>query len=89
MSTIYKLCKYNFLWNCLEFSDKMDLTFQTRIINNIKHHRHTIFLKFRYRLLTSVTILGLETNASIYSTIKENLILFCRKFSAFVVAVIN
>ena len=31
ISTIYKLFQYNFWWNCLEFSDKMDMTIQIKI----------------------------------------------------------
>ena len=66
----------------------MDVTIQTRIFNNVKH-RHAICLKFGDRFFTSLTMLVLEARASICSTFKENLILYCRKFSAFVVAVIN
>ena len=66
----------------------MNLTIQARIFNNIKHH-HEIGLKYGERFFAFVTMLPLETKASIGSTIKENQILYCRKFSAFVVAVIN
>ena len=59
-----------------------------RILNNVKYS-HAICLKFGDRFFTSLTMLGLEVKASICSANKENLILYCRKFSAFVVAVIN
>ena len=45
-------------------------------------HRDAIYLKFGDRCFTSLTTLGLEAKASICSTIKEILILYCRKFSA-------
>ena len=82
------LFPYNFWWKCLEFSDKMDLTIQMKIFNNVKH-RHEICLKFGDKLLISLTMLGCEAKVSICSAIKENLISYCRKFSEFVVAVIN
>ena len=85
---LYKLIKYNFCWNCLEFSDKMYLTIQMKIFNNVKH-RHAICLKFGNSCFTSLTMLGSKAKASICSAIKENLILHCRTFSVFVIAVIN
>ena len=45
-------------------------------------------LKSGNKFLTSLTKLVLKAKASICSTSKENLLLSCRKFSAFVIAVI-
>ena len=54
------------------------------IIYNIQHC-HAIRLKFGDKILTSLTKLVLAAKAIICSTIKENLLLYCRKFLAFVV----
>ena len=64
----------------------MDLSIRMIIIFNVKH-RHAIRLKFGDKFLTSLNELVFQLKASICSTIKENLLLYCRKFSAFVVAV--
>ena len=86
-STIYKLFEYNFWWSRLEISDKMNLTIHMIIFNNLKY-RDAICLKIRDRFFTSQALLELELKASISSTIKENLLLYCRKFSSFVIALI-
>ena len=88
LSTIYQLFECNFWWSCLDFSDKIDLTIQLRICNNVKYRLAT-YLKFRDRFFISLTMSGLEAKISSCSTIKENLFLYCFKFSAFVVTVIN
>ena len=53
-----------------------------RVFYNVKHC-YAIRLKFGDKFLTFLTKLVLEATASICSTIKENLLLYCRKFSAF------
>ena len=59
----------------------------TVVIHNVKHC-YAIRLKFGDKLLTSLIKLELlEAKAKICSTIKENLLLYC-KFSAFFVVVI-
>ena len=78
----------NFWWNCFEFIDKIDLIIQMRIFNNIKY-RHAICLKPGNRFFASLIMSGHEAKAINYSEIKENLILYWRKFMVFVGAVIN
>ena len=54
-------------------------------------HLYAIRLKFRYKLLTSITTmtkLVLEAKAGICSTIKGYLLLYCGKFLPFVVVII-
>ena len=65
----------------------MDLPIRIKIIYDVKH-RYAIRLRFGNKFLTSLTNLVLEAKASICSTIKENLLLYCRKFSAFADVVI-
>ena len=64
----------------------MDLSIRIRVTYNVKH-RYAIRLKFGHKFVTSLTKLVLEVKDSICSTIKENLLLHCRKFLAFVVVV--
>ena len=65
----------------------MDLSIRMRDFYNVKY-RDAIRLKFGHEFLTSLTKLVLEAKASICSTVKENLLLYCHTFLAFVVAVI-
>ena len=52
------------------------------------NHRYAIRLKFGNKFLTSLIELVREAKTSICSTIKDYLLLYCRKFSAVVVVVI-
>ena len=58
-----------------------------RIIYIVRHW-YAIALKFGDEFLTFLTKLVLEGKASFCSTIKENLLLYCRKFSVFVAVAI-
>ena len=62
----------------------MGLFIRMIIIYNVQH-RYAIRLKFGDKILTSLTKLVLAAKAIICSTIKENLLLYCCKFPAFVV----
>ena len=61
----------------------MDLPIQMRTFNSWKHS-HAICLKLRDIFFTFTTKLLYEAKTSI----EGNLLLYCRKFSAFVIAVI-
>ena len=58
-----------------------------RIISNLKHH-YAIRLKFGHKFKTCENKLVLKTKANIQSTIKENILIYCRKFSSFAVVVV-
>ena len=58
-----------------------------RVMYHVKH-RYAIRFKLGDKFLTFLTYLVLEAKASICSTIKECLLLYCRKFSAFSASVI-
>ena len=73
ISTTYKLFKYNFQWNCLEFCNKMNLTIWMILFNSVKH-RHAIFLKIGERFFTFLTMLGLSAGAIICSTTKDRFV---------------
>ena len=62
----------------------MDLNIRMRAFNNSEHCQ-AICLKLEDRFFTSLTMLGLQAKANICYTIKENLLLYCRNFSAFVI----
>ena len=59
-----------------------------RVVYNLKH-RYAIVWNFGEKFLTSLFKLVLKVKGSISSTVQENLLLYCRKFSAFVVIVMN
>ena len=86
VSTIYKLFQYNFWQNYLEFSNKMRLTVRMIKLTAILYIV-TQFVRTD-RCFASLIILELESKFNISSTIKENLLLYSRKASAFVIAVI-
>ena len=67
----------------------MDVYIRVRVIYNVKHH-YAIRLKFGGKFLFFLTKLMLEVKSRTCSTIKENLLLYCRSFSTFVaVAIIS
>ena len=64
----------------------MDLTIRMIKVNNVKH-RYIVYLKSGDRFFTSLTLPGLESTDSTSSTIQGNLLLYYRKFPAFVISV--
>ena len=66
----------------------MDLSIRMRIIHNVKH-RYAIRSKSGEKFLTSLTKLVLEARTSTFFSIKENLLLYFCKISAFAVVVIT
>ena len=74
ISTIYKLFEYNFSWNRLEFSDKMDLAIQMRTFNCVKTLSPNLFEIWKQILHFSDDV-GHKAKASICSTIQK--IQFC------------
>ena len=64
----------------------MDPPFLVRIIRNVKHS-YAARLKFGDKVFPQTKII-FDAKPSVCSTIKDNLVLFCRKFSAFAVVVI-
>ena len=65
----------------------MGLTISMRLYDTVKD-RDAVFVKLGDILFTSLTMLGLDLKVSNNSTIKENLILSCRKFSALIITTI-
>ena len=65
----------------------MYLSVRMRVMCHVKN-RYAIRLKLGDKFLTFLTYLVLEAKASICSAIKERLLLYCRKFSAFSAIVI-
>ena len=64
----------------------MDLSIRMRIADDVRY-RYAICLKSGGKFLTILTKLVLEEKAIICSTNKENLLLYCRTFSAFVIII--
>ena len=83
---MYKLFEHKNGSITIKFYNKMGLSFRVRIIYNVKHC-YTIRLKFGDRFLTSFINLATKVKVSIYSTIKENLLLYFPKLLAFIFAV--
>ena len=69
-----------------KFYDEMDLPILMRIIYKAKHH-YEIRLKFGEKLLTSSTKANPWSKSQYLLFSQKNLLLFCHKFLAFVIAV--
>ena len=82
---MYKLFEHKNGSITIKFNNKMDLSLRVKIIYNVKHC-NIIRLKFEDRFLTSFINLATEVKVSFYSTIKENLLLYCSKLLAFIFA---
>ena len=65
----------------------MDLSLQMRIIYNVKK-LYAIRFKFGDKFLIFLTKLMLQVKVGICSAVKEHLLLYCLKFSPFVVVVV-
>ena len=61
----------------------MDLSIQMRVMYNAKH-RYAVCLNFEDKLLNSLNKIVLEAKASVCTTVKKNLLLYCCKFLTFV-----
>ena len=66
----------------------MDLPIQVGRFNHAKRNCHATCLKSGVAFFTSLTKLLLEAKASVCSTIKENLLLYCCKFWEFFITII-
>ena len=71
----------------MKIYDKMDLSLRMRLIYKVKH-RCAIRLKVVDQFVTCQIDLVPKVKVCILSMIKENLLLCCRMFSAFVVIVL-
>ena len=60
----------------------MNLPIQMKIISNLKH-RPAIYLKYLNFFFIFLTKSLLEAEERVWSTARENLVLYCREFSLF------
>ena len=82
-----KLSGHDLWQDLLKCYDKMEFSIRIRVIYNVRHG-YAIHLKLGDKFLTFLTKQVIAGKTSICSTIKENLLLYCRKFSALVVVAI-